>query len=76
MKITKRILILLVMFFGLCIPGELYQSYLDVCENFTSADYSLPEGEAPEAMLNTLHEEAERQGIHIFKMRFEIESAW
>lgn len=64
------------MFFGLCIPGELYQSYLDVCENFTSADYSLPEGEAPEAMLNTLHEEAERQGIHIFKMRFEIESAF
>ena len=76
MKITKRILILLVMFLGLCIPGELYQSYLDVCENFTSADYSLPEGEAPEAMLNTLHEEAERQGIHIFKMRFEIESAF
>ena len=58
----------------MCIPCELYQSYLYKSNNFTKSNFYAEDSVQAKIMLNDLYQEAAKHNIYIFKMVYIADS--
>ena len=76
MKATKRIIICLLLFVCCFVPGEVYQYYLDICDQFPYTDFYVQPELPLNRMLDDIGTEAARHGVQVFKLHKTADSAF
>ena len=76
MKYLKKTVIVFLMIISVVISSEIYQSYLNMIDNFVKTDFYIPSDCSRENMLSEINETANSNNIIVFKLHINTVSAF